>query len=100
MQKEDITPESSGRMMCDILDNMRECYRTRNFSYLNGLIEEARYRAFRMEDALEKSGGWRSATELEKTVSETKAELKKLQIEKDRLEKEIIELRMALEQSD
>lgn len=41
------------RYLCTILDDMRECYKTRNFSYLKGLIEEAQYRANRMESRLE-----------------------------------------------
>ena len=43
----------SGRLICSILDDMRDCHKTRNYSYLPGLIEEAQYRANRMEDRLE-----------------------------------------------
>lgn len=44
----------SGRYLCAIFADMRKCYETRNFSYLNSLIEEAQYRANRMEDRLER----------------------------------------------
>jgi len=40
------------RTLCAVLDEMRECYKTRNFSYLGGLIEEAQTLANRMEAAL------------------------------------------------
>lgn len=45
--------EPNTRYLCSILDNMRACYKTRNFSSLIGLIEEAQYRAERMEAAIE-----------------------------------------------
>ncbi len=41
-----------GRWICDILHDMRECNKTRNYSFLNALIEELQYRASRMEDRL------------------------------------------------
>lgn len=37
------------RYLCDVLDEMRKCYKTRNFSHLCGLIEEAQTLANRME---------------------------------------------------
>lgn len=40
------------RTMCSILDDMRKCVDTRNFSYLSGLIEEAQWGANRMEAAI------------------------------------------------
>jgi hypothetical protein len=45
--------EVNTRSMCDILEDMRKCYDTRNFSYLPALIEEAQYRANRMEYAID-----------------------------------------------
>lgn len=47
----------SGRTMCSILEDMRKCCKTRNFSYLRGLIEEAQSRAWRMEDGLQEARG-------------------------------------------
>ena len=39
-------------MMCDVLEEMRECTKTLNFSYLLGLIEEAQSLGNRMEAKL------------------------------------------------
>ncbi len=41
------------RFLCEVLDEMKATYETRNFSYLSGLIEEARSMAARMEAKLE-----------------------------------------------
>lgn len=40
------------RTMCDVLQEMRDCWKTRNFSPMRGLIEEAQGMANRMEAAL------------------------------------------------
>ena len=37
------------RLLCAVLDEMRECVKTTNFSYLPGLIEEAQSLGNRME---------------------------------------------------
>ena len=37
------------RLLCDVLDEMRDCVKTTNFSYLPGLIEEAQSLGNRME---------------------------------------------------
>ena len=37
------------RLLCAVLDEMRECVKTLNFSYLSGLIEEAQSLGNRME---------------------------------------------------
>jgi len=39
-------------MMCDVLEEMRDCTKTLNFSYLLGLIEEAQSLGNRMEAKL------------------------------------------------
>ena len=41
------------RYICTVLDEMRNCLKTNNFSYLGGLIEEAQTLANRMEAKLE-----------------------------------------------
>ena len=41
------------RYLCNVLDEMRACIKTLNFSYLAGLIEEAQTMANRMESKLE-----------------------------------------------
>ena len=40
------------RTVCDVLQAMRECSKTKNYSYLDSLIEEAQNLANRMEAAL------------------------------------------------
>jgi hypothetical protein len=40
------------RLLCAVLDEMRECVKTSNFSYLSGLIEETQSLANRMESRL------------------------------------------------
>ena len=42
----------SNRYICSVLDEMRDCVKTSNFSYLSGLIEEAQSLANRMESRL------------------------------------------------
>ena len=37
------------RLLCAVLDEMRDCVKTLNFSYLSGLIEEAQSLGSRME---------------------------------------------------
>lgn len=74
------------RYLCDVLDEMRKSYETRNFSYLLGLIEEAQVLGNRMEAALEDKKDllrWR------KRVSEEKDEYKKLLAETNKLRKKL-----------
>ena len=40
------------RSLCDVLEEMRKCFETRNFSPLLGLIEEAQSMGNRMEAAI------------------------------------------------
>ena len=40
------------RLLCAVLDEMRDCVKTTNFSYLPGLIEEAQSLGNRMEAKL------------------------------------------------
>ena len=40
------------RTLCEVLDEMRTCSKTRNFSYLPGLIEEVQTMANRMEASI------------------------------------------------
>ena len=40
------------RLLCAVLDEMRDCVKTMNFSYLSGLIEEAQSLGNRMESRL------------------------------------------------
>lgn len=66
------------RYLCTVLEEMRTCHKTRNFSYLIGLIEEAQVLAERMESALsdkKELGVWHNRVKAEK--SEYKRLLKK-----------------------
>ena len=40
------------RLLCAVLDEMRDCVKTLNFSYLSGLIEEVQTLGSRMESKL------------------------------------------------
>lgn len=85
-----LNPEASGRYLCDILKNMRQCYKTRNFSHLPGLIEEAQYRAERMENAMERYGyGFDGLKEMNDKRDKLKKEIEELKKERDALEDEI-----------
>lgn len=84
---DETTSNISGRFLCDILQNMRQAYETRNFSYLPGLIEEVQYRAERMENAIEKVGGWGSVRDLELKRIELKSNIRELQQELHDLKK-------------
>lgn len=81
--------EMSSRYLCSILDEMRDCWKTRNFSPLNGLIEEAQSRANRMENALSDK---RDVERWEARRPVLKDELKELKWQKEDLEEEIRKL--------
>lgn len=67
------------RTLCDVLQEMRKAYETRNFSYLLGLIEEAQSMGSRMEGALEAQN---NIQELEEIRSILKKQIKELKKEK------------------
>lgn len=73
-----------GRMLCSILDDMRNCHKTHNYSYMEALIEELQYRANRMEDRLDRYyGEWGGIENLEDRRDTLKAEIAKLKKEKN-----------------
>ena len=75
--------EVGTRLMCDVLSDMRQANKSRNYSYLKGLIEEAQYRANRMEDRIYSRN---EVERLEKELIKLKSEIKKLRAEKEELE--------------
>ena len=83
--------EVGTRWICSILDDMKVCYKTRNFGYLPSLIEECRYRASRMENALEMNDSIESMEkeriELKKELGELREEVKELREEKGELKR-------------
>ena len=74
----------TNRTMCDVLREMREANKTRNFSYLLGLIEEAQSMANRME------AGLYDKHDLERLQKQTK----KLRKQRDVLRDEIDTLKV------
>ena len=75
------------RLVCNVLDEMRECSKTRNFSYLDGLIEEVQTLVNRMEGKLLDN---KELGELDERIREAKADLKglkqKIKITEEELE--------------
>jgi len=51
------------RYLCDVIDEMRTANKSRNYSYLEGLIEEVQVMGNRMESALEENRSVRQAHE-------------------------------------
>lgn len=71
------------RTICSIIEECRKCHKTRNYSYLPGLLEEIQSAANRMEAAL-----W-DQKDLERLRSDRKElqeEIKKLREEKKELD--------------
>lgn len=66
------------RYLCTVLDEMRECIKTVNFSYLLGLIEEAQTLANRMEARLFEMKDYER---LHKDIRDLKKKKKKLEEE-------------------
>lgn len=64
------------RTLCQVLDEVRTCCETLNFSYLKGLIEEIQVMGNRMESALY-----------------DKKDIKNMLIDKEELEEEVKKLR-------
>lgn len=73
------------RTICSVFIEMRTCLKTRNFSYLRGLIEEGQSYGNRMEAALERiDTDWEEERieGLKRIKRELKKEITKLQKEK------------------
>ena len=66
------------RLLCDVLDEMRDCTKTLNFSYLLGLIEEAQSLGNRMEAHLHDINDF---NRLHKDIKVLKKKKKKLEEE-------------------
>ena len=74
----------TNRTMCKVLEEMRQAHKTRNYSYLSGLIEELQVMGNRMESSLEDKKDVKSWRE-ERT--KLKKEIVKLKKKKQRLER-------------
>lgn len=73
------------RTLCDVLEEMRTINKTRNYSYLEGLIEEAQSMGNRMEAGL---GDIKSIDRLRDKIRDLKKEKKALEKELERLKDE------------
>ncbi len=71
------------RILCAVLDEMRDCVKTLNFSYLLGLIEEAQSLANRMEAHLYEI---KDFNRLHKDIKALEKKKKKLKEEVEELE--------------
>ena len=71
------------RLLCAVLDEMRDCVKTTNFSYLPGLIEEAQSLGNRMEAHLYEIKDY---NRLHKDIKDLKKEKKKLKEEVEEVE--------------
>ena len=74
---------SANRYLCDVLNEMRECTKTLNFSYLLGLIEEAQTLGSRMESKL---FDIKDFDRLHEEIRDLKKKKKKLENEVEALE--------------
>lgn len=74
------------RYICDVLDEMRQCYKTMNFGCMRGLIEEAQIMANRMEASLREQKDYN--TWVEKTKKE-KQEYNNLLQQTNKMRKEL-----------
>lgn len=70
------------RYLCSVLDEMRNCHKSRNYSYLKGLIEEAQVLANRMEAALDDKKDIERYREMR---SDLRKEIKELQKKRKKL---------------
>ena len=73
------------RTLCEVLEEMRGCYRSRNFASLLGLVEEAQSMGNRMEASLSDMDDIESWTEQRGKLHK---EIKKLRAKKRKLEEE------------
>ena len=80
------------RLVCRVFDEMRDCSKTRNFSYLDGLIEEVQVLVNRMESKLMDQ---KDLDELNEGIREGKVELKRLK-QKIKLAEEDLEIKETL----
>ena len=65
------------RTICSVLEEMRSCNETKNYSYLLGLIEEAQSMANKMESKIDLIKDFEELKEQCKNLAERKNDLKK-----------------------
>jgi hypothetical protein len=84
------------RTLCEVLQEMRTCFETRNFSYLPALIEEVQWMGNRMEAGLYEHRDYRTAknesNKLRKSLEKLRVECEDKQEELKALKNEIRDL--------
>lgn len=83
-RRENMPYFGPNRYLCDVLEDMRKCFETLNFSPLKGLIEEAQILGNRMESGLSDKRDLKSLSEERHKLKE---DYKKLKKEVEELEK-------------
>jgi len=78
------------RYLCDVLDEMRSCFKTRNFAPILSLIEEAQTMGNRMEAGLETSKEYNTLVD----------DCKKLLIQRKKLQTEVNQLKKILDKPE
>lgn len=76
----------TNRYFCTVIDELRSCYKTRNFSIVMGLLEELQSIGNRMEA---KCGDINDANRYLDEVKELKREIKSLKRKRDKLKRKI-----------
>ena len=76
----------TNRFYCTVIDEMRACYKTRNFSIVMGLLEELQSIGNRMEA---KCGDINDANRYLDEVKELKREIKSLERKRDKLKRRV-----------
>jgi hypothetical protein len=66
------------RLLCTVFDEMRDCVKTLNFSYLLGLIEEAQFLGNRMESRLYDQKDYENLLDDIRELKKKKKNLKKI----------------------
>jgi len=85
MSDDDYFHTYPNRTICDILEDMRNCYKTLNFGALGGLIEEMQARGNRLEAAL---GDKKDVKDWLEKRSKLKSDINNLMQKKAKLKKE------------
>lgn len=81
------------RFACDVLEEMRKCFKTYNFSPVPGLIEELQSIVNRMESGLSISS---NINEIVKIYSDKKRELRGIEQQVEQRKKELGRLKTAI----
>ena len=76
----------TNRYFCTVIDEMRACYKTRNFSIIMGLLEELQSIGNRMEA---KCGDISDYNRYLDEVKELKREIKSLKRKRDKLKRRV-----------